>query len=361
MSDYTALVFDTNFIVQNQKLDKVLSNLQDGYKAYVTQVSVEERIAQQCREIKYKIDSISKIQSDYRGLATIKLTTTYDKKATEIRKAVQSAYDRTFGDDVIPLDKDEKVYADVLERALMKIPPFLSEEKVDGKSNGKSPSDKGFKDALIWISMLRYFKDFGEQKVIFLTEDAGFKNQATRLCAEFESVTGKTIEIRDNSYIRELSKKDESSSEEIVTPKEPLPDVRQLRERISVVVNAICGFEVEGDWGEPEWIRYFTIDEMVDISYVAVVLSGLEDVISQNIFNKTVPAYNVLSLDDRVTNGNYAIPITAVEDLAKLHNDLQKKYPQNIQQFYSTVASIINENYVAPKIIRNVFDGDLPF
>ena len=74
MSDNIALVFDTNFIIQNQKLDKVLSNLQDGYKAYVTQVSVEERIAQQCREIKYKIDSISKIQNDYRGLASLSCT-----------------------------------------------------------------------------------------------------------------------------------------------------------------------------------------------------------------------------------------------------------------------------------------------
>ena len=361
MSENIALVFDTNFIIQNQKLDKVLSKLQEGYVVYVTQVSVEERIAQQCREIKYKIDSISKLQNDYRGLATIKLTTTYDKRVAEIRRSVQAAYDKTFGECIIPLDKDEKTYAEVLERALMKIPPFLSEEKVDGRPNGKSPSDKGFKDALIWVSMLQFFKNSGEEKAIFLTEDSGFKNQAIKLCEEFESVTGKSIEIRDNAYIREISKKDESSLEEIVASKEPLPDVRQLRDRISVVVNAICGFEVEGDWGEPEWIRYFTINDMVDISYVAVVLSGLENVISENLFNKTIPVYNVLSLDDRVINGDYSIPITAIEDLAKLHNDLQKRYPQNIQQFYSTVASIINENYVPPKIIHNVFEDNLPF
>ena len=108
MSENIALVFDTNFIIQNQKLDKVLSKLQEGYAVYVTQVSVEERIAQQCREIKYKIDSISKLQNDYRGLATIKLTTTYDKRAAEIRRFVQAAYDKTFGECIIPLDKDEK-------------------------------------------------------------------------------------------------------------------------------------------------------------------------------------------------------------------------------------------------------------
>ncbi len=43
-----AFVFDTNFIIQNQKLDEVMENLSKEFVVYVTQVSIDERIAQQC-------------------------------------------------------------------------------------------------------------------------------------------------------------------------------------------------------------------------------------------------------------------------------------------------------------------------
>lgn len=48
----TAFIFDTNFILQNSKLSEVVDNLKEDYNVYVTQVSVDERIAQQCRELK---------------------------------------------------------------------------------------------------------------------------------------------------------------------------------------------------------------------------------------------------------------------------------------------------------------------
>ncbi len=51
-----AFVFDTNFIIQNKDMTKVVSSLQDSFAVYVTQVSVEERIAHQCRELKDKYD-----------------------------------------------------------------------------------------------------------------------------------------------------------------------------------------------------------------------------------------------------------------------------------------------------------------
>lgn len=49
MDEKKAFVFDTNFIIQNKDMTKVVSSLQGGFTVYVTQVSVEELIAQQCR------------------------------------------------------------------------------------------------------------------------------------------------------------------------------------------------------------------------------------------------------------------------------------------------------------------------
>lgn len=363
MSDKVAVVVDTNFIIQNQKLDKKIAELQDMYLPYVTEVSVEERIAQQCKEAKVKIESIQKVQDDYRGIATVKLITSYDRRTKEIRTEVQAAYKKTFGACIIPLLRDSDTYAEVLERAFVKTPPFISDEAAGVKPGGKSTSDKGFKDSLIWLSMLHYFKDSGEKRVIFISDDNGFRNQSTILCAEFKKITGKEIEIRENSYFRELCQKSTTDSEEKknTSIKEPLPDVRSIRERINAVVNAICGFEDEDSWGEYQWVRYFSINKTVDSKYMEVVMSGLDDEIAEHLFSQTIPAVKVLGLDDRVTDGDYGIPIEALEDFSRLYHDVRKKHPEFIQQFYTTVSSIINGNYVAPPIKYNIFDGELPF
>lgn len=52
MDEKKAVIFDTNFIIQNQQLDEVIDNLDESYSVYVTQVSIDERIAQNCRELK---------------------------------------------------------------------------------------------------------------------------------------------------------------------------------------------------------------------------------------------------------------------------------------------------------------------
>ena len=44
-----AFVFDTNFIIQNHNLNDVVKNLNEkGFVVYITQVAIDERIAQEC-------------------------------------------------------------------------------------------------------------------------------------------------------------------------------------------------------------------------------------------------------------------------------------------------------------------------
>ena len=61
MSDKKAFVFDTNFIVQNKKLTDVIDKLKDSYNLYVTQLSIDERIAQQVRERNVVYDEAEKL------------------------------------------------------------------------------------------------------------------------------------------------------------------------------------------------------------------------------------------------------------------------------------------------------------
>ena len=47
MSKKKAFIFDTNFIIQHPDLNVALDKLKDQYALYVSQVSIDERIAQQ--------------------------------------------------------------------------------------------------------------------------------------------------------------------------------------------------------------------------------------------------------------------------------------------------------------------------
>lgn len=362
MTEKTALVFDTNFIVQCKKdLLTIKEKLSDRYVVYIPQLCIEERIAQRCRDQRAKYDRFSSLQEEYKHIASMNISVPFDASVVHIRKSTQASCDKLVGHHIIPLLKDEATFSDVLERALMKKPPFLSDD-VSGKTGGKSPSDKGFKDAVLWITMLHYFKENGEPKVLFLSDDKGFGEQAEKLRAEFKAVTGKDIEIKKNAYIEELTKepeKTEKKAKAVQSP--PLPDIRQLRERIQSATTAVCGFMSEGYWGEDEWLKYFTINRRVSPDDMQYVFSGIETLLGNRLFDLTISPVDVFEIEPFTVNCNYSIPTTALEDLFKLYQEIQKNYPQYIQQFYGAVANIVNDNYLAPPILVDSIDNQLPF
>ena len=362
LSEKTALVFDTNFIVQHKNdLLTIKDKLAATHVIYVPQLCIEERIAQRCREERAKYDKFASVQAEYKHIASMKLSTSFETRAAYIRSTTQASYERLVGYHIIPLLKDEATFSDVLERAFMKKPPFLSDD-VSGKSRGKSPSDKGFKDAVLWITMLHHFKESCESKVLFLSDDKGFGEQAERRCAEFKTVTGKDIEIKKNAYIEELTKEPEKTPKKdkpVQSP--PLPDIRQLREHIQLATTAVCGFMSEGYWGEDEWHKYFTINRNVSPTDMEYVFSGLEALLGSKLFDQTISPVDVFEIEPFTVNCNYNIPTVALEDLLKLYQEVQKNYPKYIQQFYGAVANIVNDNYLAPPILLDSIDNQLPF
>lgn len=71
MSDSKAFIIDTNFIIQNQNLDQALDKLKDQFSIYITQVSIDERIAQQCRELKAQFDEAEKCKMRFCHFANV--------------------------------------------------------------------------------------------------------------------------------------------------------------------------------------------------------------------------------------------------------------------------------------------------
>ena len=349
-----AFVFDTNFIIQTKALNEVIQNLSDRFSVYVTQVSVEERIAQECRRVISRYRELDVLKEKFDGIATITITKPCEKEQETYRNGMQRKYNDTFKDHLIPFAKDADMFSAVLERAYNKKPPFLSEDNA---------SDKGFKDALIWESILLFFKDNGENEVLLITDDNGFSKNADSLCAEFSEVTGKTLSIHPNVYYRELLKPE---LVEEPTPPPPIANVEKLREKIHSVIYDICYVESEDSWGNPISCETFVLNKQVDSTYAGVVFENLKKTRDDHLFEINLPASAFLELDDRITDTDYLVPMTAIDNAVKLYDEMTRQYPDYFEQFLAAAVSILNQNYRDAKpanIIQELadMDGELPF
>lgn len=340
-----AFVFDTNFIIEYPKLTEVVANLSEEFTVYVTQVSIDERISQKYLEMKNKYEKLTALTDKYRDIANIRIKATLDKRFEAEKEFRQKGYIDLFGQYIIPFSLDNITLSRILDRVYKKIPPFLSVE---------GASDKGFKDSLIWLSLLEYFKSNGEDDIVFVTNDKGFIKNLDVLCKEFNDYTGKNIAIKDNSYYKSQFIRKES---EITLAKEdsPIPDVSQLREKIHDVIYFLCSIYSEDNWGNPDWDMTFTLNQRVDSAYMEDVFTHLKHYIRDHLFEKAIPAEEILGLDDRVTN-RVSIPMSALENALSLHEEIQEKLPDFLPQFYSAAATIINENYIEPQVFDAVED-----
>ena len=352
MADMIACIFDTNFIIEHLDLRQVTSKLREkGYSVYVPEIAVQERIAQACLRKKANYEKLDSIRKDVQSFASITITKQYEEVEAAIRMKIQREYSEIFGSNIIPLKVDEDVFQQIINRAYMKVPPFIV---------GKS--DKGFKDSLMWVSILEYFITAEEQEVLFLSNDNGFLEQKGRLAEEFKSKTGKKITIMENKYYDQVVR---DQAEQVVcedaedtgdTDGNTL-DIGELREKIQSSIQALRRVETESYWGVPQLEKTFTTSERFTPRYVSKMFEKMKDKIRSHIFDENIPASQILDLDFRIVDGSEGIPISAAEEALQMYEDMKEKYSEYLPQFYLTVANILNENF-DPDFLS---DEDAPF
>lgn len=356
MNDKKAFVFDTNFIIQNQNLDEALDKLKEQFSVYITQVSIDERIAQNCRDLKAQFDEAEKCKVKFNHFATISFQKSYEEECDFYQKGIQKKYEIYFGDHIIPLKKDGKTLSTVIDRCNKRLPPFLAV---------KDASDKGFKDYLLWLSILAYFKDKGENKAIFVTDDkSAFGNHAEFLQKEFHEVTGKAIEIYPNAYYKELLKQPEELGTVLEEKSEKLPNLEDFRGDIEEAVEGLRVVAEEDYFGDLQWSQTFTTSILFDKEYTKKFFEELRADISEHIFEKSVPASELLDFDGRIADCATEIPIQNLENALRVYQVVLKNYSQYNEQFFEAATKILNRNYKALPLasIDSIDDDDeLPF
>lgn len=352
MSDKTAFVFDTNFIVRHKRIDRVLKELEElgDYTPYVTQISIDERKAQQRRDIKKVYEEASDLDTKHPDYFEVKYILDIDEAQLRKNEVVQKLYEKFFPGKIIPFDKSKETFESVIERANDKLPPFKTD---------KNASDKGFKDCILWLSLLEFFKKNGEDRILFITDDDAFLKEEEFLCKEFNNVTKKQIEIKSNAHFVSLSTKENEEETDRIDEESTIQNIKALRPKVNSVIYSLCKDLEYDNWGNEHWLSTFETSEIIDSEYTKEIFERLQNVVDKNIFESSINASAVLGIDDRITDKYTSIPMEAIEDALNLYKEIKKKYPNYLEQFFEATAKILNSNYVEP--IAEVEIDDLPF
>ncbi|MCU5298395.1 PIN domain-containing protein [Bacillus paranthracis] len=193
----TYIIFDTNILYTRNHRDFSLfefnsiydevqgkierNNVIDIFELRVPNITVQELFKQQLQAYNSEIEKIQDSYLKFKQIYEIdlKMQEQFDYEAFLEKK--KEEYILRKGINIISICKAEK-FSRIVDRALNKQAPFEGKDK---------QSDKGFKDALIWESILEFAEE-NDGEYIFFTTDKGFKEE---LKIEFNGITGKNIEI----------------------------------------------------------------------------------------------------------------------------------------------------------------------
>lgn len=349
MADKIALIFDTNFIMEHSKdLNIIVDKLRNIYEVFVTQLSIDERISQQCLNLKGKYDKIEELSNDIKAFARVDFLVSFDEYERNQREGIQRNYENLFQNKIIPFSKSKETFSTIIDRVYKKEPPFI---------NGSS--DKGFKDTILWLSLIEYFsKNSDFQSVLFVSNDHGFTENAEILKKEFNLKTPLTIEIKNNDFLNKLvqeEKEDNVLNNNGITNIKS-EELNELRQDVQRILSRICTGTSFNPY-EDGYRTYplFKISSYLEVTQIEDMLNNLQNILFNDLF-ATQFLFSSLFSGIYVFKDEYYIPRDDIESLKKLYDKIRSNYKQVLPQFYKVVTELINRNYDS-----NDFPEDIPF
>lgn len=170
-----------------------------------------------------------------------------------------------FGKNIIPAYVNGLKVQNLLNRANDKVAPF----------NIESKSDKGFKDTILWLSIIEYYKSKTDIEIKLVTNDGVFKKQEKDLHDEFYKETSLEIEVIKGSNIP-VSKKDNFT--ESISKDQPVLEID-----LDEIENVIEDFRYTSDidtFGNTYMNRNFKVHKLMDYDDTKNFLENLKILMS---------------------------------------------------------------------------------
>ena len=352
-----AIVFDTNFVIEQHKsFIDIIKQLREieGVDVFITEISIEERIAQKKLELSGIYEKTQQFKEQYSRYIEIEEKMPFAERLKNEEKKTRSVYEKVFGENIIPFNAGEDVLKTVLKRVNEKIPPF---------SKASNASDKGFKDTLIWLSIIEYFKNC-EMNVVFITSDKIFKSCSDELKKEFEDKTKKSIDFCENDYYKTLLGEDlqEDKQVEIQSEYEITKDIEQLRGEIDNTVSNLCSYILPDGWGGYSKENRFGIQEKLISFSAQLFFEELKSFLQAHKFDLYVSPTDLLG--EYVEIREYEdVSIDFVEEVYRLYQKIRENYREYLPQFFDTFCRIVNKNLIVDRPQSNIGieDNEVPF
>ena len=344
-----ALIFDTNFIIEHSKdLNTVVEKLSKTYEVFVTQLSIDERISQQYLDLKAKYDNAKKIANEMKSFAKLEFIKDFEDAYSSTKTWIQNNYTQLFQNKIIPFSKSEETYAEIIDRVYKKKAPFIAKS-----------SDKGFKDTILWLSLIEYFSNNNNfESILFVSNDHGFTENAEILRKEFNLKTPLTIVIKNNDFLNKLvqeEKEDNVLNNNGITNIKS-EELNELRQDVQRILSRICTGTSFNPY-EDGYRTYplFKISSYLEVTQIEDMLNNLQNILFNDLF-ATQFLFSSLFSGIYVFKDEYYIPRDDIESLKNLYDKIRSNYKQVLPQFYKVVTELINRNYDS-----NDFPEDIPF
>jgi len=120
---------------------------------YLLEITIQERLAQKRIELRHNYSKVEEMFKSHKKLIKeFSFKQSLDKEIVALEKSTTNGYKEILNNNIIPFVPHEKTLSIILERIYNKTTPFL---------NAQGASDKGFKDTLLWLTLLDFFKKWG--------------------------------------------------------------------------------------------------------------------------------------------------------------------------------------------------------
>lgn len=188
-----AIIFDTNtFIPSNKKVFDLKSinlefyyilknnlevnELENNVELFFTEITLLELIEHNKKRLNDRIKNLEKLKCEFENFSEIKI----DNKKININKYGNTLKEKYMEElNIIPIPENkEKLFNEIFSMALHKNPPF---------SNEKNASDKGFKDAILFLSILEFSENSDFNNYVLVSNDKGFIKNMSKLKTKFKS------------------------------------------------------------------------------------------------------------------------------------------------------------------------------